>query len=100
MGHALLLLNPTKPNDVALFLTGNLHAMQASKRDDLAAMYLPPKQILSLEVTDRGGETWSDSTEDGCGLFKGGVGDKDAKKPYGIFLDPSLAPFGRWMASS
>jgi hypothetical protein len=95
MGHALLSLNPTKPNDVALFLTGNLHAMQASKRDDLAAMYLPPKQILSLEVTDRGGETWSDSTEDGCGLFKGGVGDKDAKKPYGIFLDPSLAPFGK-----
>jgi hypothetical protein len=27
--------------------------------------------------------------------LKGGVGDKDAKKPYGIFLDPSLAPFGK-----
>jgi hypothetical protein len=68
--------------------------MQASKRGyDLAAMYLPPKEILSLEVTDRGGESWSEDTMGGCGPWKGGVGDKDAKKPYGIFLDPSLAPF-------
>jgi hypothetical protein len=44
MGHALLSLNPAKPNDLVLILTGNLHAMQASKRGyDLAAMYLPPK---------------------------------------------------------
>lgn len=96
MGHFLLSLNPAKPNDVVLILTGNLHAMQASKRGyDLAAMYLPPKEILSLEVTDWGGETWSESTTEGCGPLKGGVGDKDAKKPYGIFLDPSLAPFGK-----
>jgi hypothetical protein len=96
LGHALLSLNPTKPNDLVLILTGNIHAMQASKRGyDLAAMYLPPKEILSLEVTDRGGDTWSQSTEDGCGPQKGGVGDKDAKKPYGIFLDPGLAPFGK-----
>jgi hypothetical protein len=96
MGHALLSLSPAKPNDLVLILTGNLHAMQASKRGyDLAAMYLPPKEILSLEVTDRGGESWSESTTGGCGPSKGGVGDKDAKKPYGIFLDPSLAPFGK-----
>jgi hypothetical protein len=96
MGHALLSLNPTKPNDLVLILTGNLHAMQASKRGyDLAAMYLPPKEILSLEVTDRGGESWSEDTTGGCGPRKGGVGDRDAKKPYGIFLDPSLAPFGK-----
>jgi hypothetical protein len=96
LGHALLSLHPTKPNDLVLILTGNLHAMQASKRGyDLAAMYLPPKEILSLEVTDRGGESWSESTTGGCGASKGGVGDKDAKKPYGIFLDPSLAPFGK-----
>jgi len=96
MGHALLSLNPTKPNDLVLILTGNIHAMQASKRGyDLAAMYLPPKEILSLEVTDWGGETWSDNTQGGCGPWKGGVGDKDAKKPYGIFLDPGLAPFGK-----
>ncbi|MGB8130700.1 MAG: hypothetical protein WCG81_12980 [Candidatus Angelobacter sp.] len=96
MGHALLSLNPAKPNDLVLILTGNIHAMQASKRGyDLAAMYLPPKEILSLEVTDRGGESWSDDTQGGCGPWKGGVGDKDTKKPYGIFLDPSLAPFGK-----
>jgi hypothetical protein len=96
MAHALLSLSPTQPNDLVLILTGNLHAMQASKRGyDLAAMYLPRKEILSLEVTDRGGESWSESKTDGCGPQKGGVGDKDAKKPYGIFLDPSLAPFGK-----
>src|SRR5579864_6947521 len=95
MGHALLSLRPAKPNDLVLILTGNIHAMQASKRYDLTAMYLPPKEILSLEVTDRGGESWSQSTEDGCGPQKGTLPDKDAKKPYGIFLDPSLAPFGK-----
>ncbi|MBZ5533547.1 MAG: hypothetical protein LAO20_19125 [Acidobacteriia bacterium] len=96
LGHALLALRPAKPNDLVLILTGNLHAMQASKRGyDLAAMYLPRKEILSLEVTDRGGETWSESTTDGCGPQKGGVPDKDVNRPRGIFLDPSLAPFGK-----
>ena len=95
MGHALLSLSPAKPNDLVIILTGNIHAMQASKRYDLAAMYLPPKEILSLEVTDWGGESWSQDGTGGCGPFKGGVGDRDAKKPYGIYLDPSLAPFGK-----
>ena len=62
LGHALLSLRPAKPNGLVLILTGNLHAMQASKRGyDLAAMYLPAKEILSLEVTDRGGESWRSS---------------------------------------
>lgn len=96
LGHALLSLSPAKPNDLVLILTGNIHAMQASIRGyDLAAMYLPPKETLSLEVTDWGGESWSDDTAGGCGPQKGGVPDKDAKRPYGIFLDPSLAPFGK-----
>jgi hypothetical protein len=96
MGHALVSLRPAKPNDLVLILTGNIHAMQASKRGyDLAAMYLPPKEILSLEVTDRGGESWSDSTTDGCGPQKGTVRDKDVNRPRGIFLDPTLAPFGK-----
>ena len=96
MGHALLSLHPAKPNELVLILTGNLHAMQASKRGyDLAAMYLPSKEILSLEVTDWGGESWTDSNTNGCGPTKGGVGKEDAKKPYGIFLDPGLAPFGK-----
>ena len=96
MGHALLSLGTARPHDLVLILTGNLHAMQAPQFGyDLAAMYLPPKEILSLEVTDRGGESWTQSKTGGCGPSKGGVGDKDAKKPYGIFLEPSLAPFGR-----
>jgi hypothetical protein len=95
MGHALLSLGTAKPHDLVLILTGNLHAMQAPQFGyDLAAMYLPRREILSLEVTDRGGETWSESRE-GCGVLKGGVRDKDAKRPYGIFLDASLAPFGK-----
>jgi hypothetical protein len=96
LGHALLSLRPTKPNDLVLILTGNVHAMQASKRGyDLAAMYLPSKEILSLEVTDRGGESWTESTTGGCGPHKGGVQDKDVNRPRGIFLDPGLAPFGK-----
>jgi hypothetical protein len=96
MGHALLSLGTARPHDLVLILTGNLHAMQAPQFGyDLAAMYLPPKEILSLEVTDRGGESWTQSETDGCGPSHGGVGDKDAKKPHGIFLDPSLAPFGK-----
>jgi len=96
MGHVLFALNPEKSNDLVLILTGNLHAMQAPQFGyHLAAMYLPAKEILSLEVTDWGGESWTDSNTDGCGPTKGGVGDKDANKPYGIFLDPSLAPFGK-----
>ena len=39
LGHALLSLRPAKPNGLVLILTGNLHAMQASKRYDLAATY-------------------------------------------------------------
>ena len=95
LGHALLSLSPAKPNDLVLILTGNLHAMRASKRYDLAAMYLPATEILSLIVTDRGGETWIDSTTGGCGPQKGTVLDTDPKRPYGIFLDPGLAPFGK-----
>jgi hypothetical protein len=96
MSEALLALRPTSPDDLVLILTGNLHAMQATKRGyNLAAMYLPRKETLSLEVTDRGGETWSESLEDGCGPQKGGAEDKDASRPYGIFLDPGLAPFGK-----
>ena len=96
MGHALLSLRAARPHDLVLILTGNLHAMQAPQFGyDLAAMYLPPKEILSLEVTDRGGESWTLSGTDACGQSQGGVGDKGAKKPYGIFLDPSLAPFGK-----
>ena len=96
LGRALLSLSKAKPNDLVFVLTGNIHAMQTPQFGyDVAAMYLPPKEILSLEVTDRGGESWSESETGGCGPHKGGVGDRGAKRPYGIFLDPALAPFGK-----
>jgi hypothetical protein len=96
LGHALLSLGTEKPHDIVLILTGHLHAMQAPQFGyNLAAMYLPPKEILSLEVTDRGGESWKESKAGSCGPSKGSVPDKDPKRPYGIFLDPSLAPFGK-----
>ena len=52
----------TKPKNLILVLVGNAHAMQALMFGyDPAAMYLPRKEILSLEVTDRRGESWFDS---------------------------------------
>jgi len=96
LGTTLLALGTARPKDTILVLTGNYHAMQAPMHGyDLAAMYLPPKERLSLEVTDRGGETWSDMDTGGCGVWKSGVGDKGILKPRGIYLDPGLAPYGK-----
>lgn len=95
MGHFLRAVGTAKPMDLILILVGNAHAMQAPEFGyDTTAMYLPSKELLSLEVTDRGGESWSWS-DDGCGPSKGGVGDKGAQKQRGIFLDPKLAPYGK-----
>jgi hypothetical protein len=95
MGRALLALGNAAPRKLILILTGNVHAMQAPVFGyDFAAMFLPPKERLSLEVTDRGGESWTDS-EGACGAWKGGVRDKDATRLRGIFLDPSLARYGK-----
>jgi hypothetical protein len=95
MGRALLSLRMESPNSVVLILVGNAHAMKAPQFGfNPAAMYLPQEEILSLEITDRHGESWS-SIDDSCGPMKGGVGDKGKTKPRGIFLDPSLAPFGK-----
>jgi hypothetical protein len=95
MGHFLRAVGTAKPMGLILILAGNAHAMQAPEFGyDAAAMYLPSKELLSLEVTDRGGESWYDS-DNGCGPTKGGVGDKGAKKQRGIFLDPKLAPYGK-----
>lgn len=95
MGKALLAMRTAKPADLILILTGNVHAMQAPQFGyDFAAMYLPANEILSLEVTDRGGESWATS-RDACGPTKGGVPDKDATRPYGISLGPKLARYGK-----
>jgi len=97
MGHALLALGNAAPKNLILILTGNVHAMQAPIFGyDFAAMFLPSQERLSLEVTDRDGESWTDSNG-GCGALTGGVRDKDVTRPRGIFLDPSLARMERWM---
>jgi hypothetical protein len=95
LGHALLALGAANPKNTILTLAGNYHAMQAPMHGyDLAAMYLPSQERLSLEVTDRGGESWS-SNGTACGPNHGGVPDKDASRPRGIYLDPKLAPYGK-----
>jgi hypothetical protein len=95
MGHALLTLGKTESRSLILILTGNVHGMQAPLFGyEFAVMYLPPDQTLSLEVTDEGGRSWSDSNG-GCGAMLGGVGDKGAKRSRGIYLEPALAPYGK-----
>ena len=90
---SVLSLGEAKRED--LILTGNVHAMLSPVfHYAFAAMYLPAKEVLSLEVTDRGRESWS-TANGACGPSTGGVGDKMALKPYGIHLDPKLAPFGK-----
>jgi len=61
----------------------------------MAAMYLPAKQRLSLEVTHRGGEAWWRSA-DGCGPMKAGAEGKGELTPCGIFLNGGLAPDGKF----
>jgi hypothetical protein len=95
LGHSLLSLGLGTQKDVILVLTGNFHAMLSPLFDyDFAAMYLPRSEVLSLEMTDRGGETWS-TVNGACGPLAGGVGNNKSGKPYGIYLDPKLAPFGK-----
>ncbi|HJX85379.1 MAG TPA: hypothetical protein VJ723_13655 [Candidatus Angelobacter sp.] len=95
LGKALLARGEAKPHDLILILTGNIHGMESTFRGyDTAAMYIPANERLSLQVTDRGGESWG-STGEACGPSKGGVGYKGAAHPRGIFLDPTLAPFGK-----
>jgi hypothetical protein len=95
MGHALLSLKTKYPQDLVLVLTGNVHAMLKPMFGyDVAAMYLPQLETLSLEVTDRGGTSWF-STSDGCGPTATGMPNRGAARPFGIYLDPELAPVGK-----
>jgi len=93
LAGALLKSEKANPDNLILILTGNAHGMFAPVFGyDPAAMYIPAAQRLSLEVTDRGGVSWSE-IGDACGPMKGGVGGK--MLPRGIYLDPTLAPFGK-----
>jgi hypothetical protein len=95
LGDSLLSLGQTKQQNMVLVLTGNLHVMLSPLFNyDFAAMYLPRSEELSLEMTDRGGETWS-TVNGACGPLPSGVGDNKSGERYGIYLDPKLAPFGK-----
>jgi hypothetical protein len=95
MGGALLALGRSMPQSIILVLTGNVHAMQSPLFGyDFAAMYLPARERISLEVTDTGGKAWA-AFDGACGSSSGGVETKGKSTPYGIFFDPSLAPYGK-----
>jgi hypothetical protein len=95
MGEGLLSLSAARPDDLILVLSGNVHGfLNPIFGYKTGAMYLPPRELLSLEVTDRGGETWK-YTNEGCGTQPDGVADKSKTRPLGIYLDPRLAPVGK-----
>jgi hypothetical protein len=95
MGRALLALGETNPQILILVLTGNAHAMQLPEFGyDFAAMDLPAGKRISLEVTNTGGEAWT-SWDGACGASTGGIETKGKTVPFGIVLDPSLAPYGK-----
>ena len=95
MGRNLLALGKAHPDRLVLILCGNIHVMQAPLfGHDVAAMYIPMEKRLSLEVTDLGGESWTESNG-GCGPMKGGVKEKGQTSARGIYLDPTLAPYGK-----
>jgi len=95
MGQALLAFGKSHPKALILILTGNVHAMQSPMFGyDPAAMFIPPTERLSLEVTDTGGETWVDSSG-GCGPSTGGAEERGRAHPRGIYLEPHLAPYGK-----
>ena len=96
IGNSVLALKKEAPGALILVLTGNVHAMRAPLFGfPTSAMVLPEGQYVSLEMTNvRGGQAWN-STPAGCGPQKVGVADKDQTRPYGVYLDPSVAPVGK-----
>lgn len=95
MGKALLAFGKLHPDNLILILTGNIHAMQSPMFGyDLTAMFIPPGERLSLEVTDTGGTSWVESNGM-CGPSAGGVEENGTTHPRGIYLDPHLAPYGK-----
>jgi hypothetical protein len=96
MGHALLSLKTAQPEALVLVLSGNVHALREGRFGyNSAAQFLPSQELLSLQVTNqRGSQSWM-STDAGCGAQAGGVADKDNARAYGIYLDSTLARFGK-----
>ncbi len=96
IGNSVLALKKEAPGALVLVLTGNVHAMRAPLFGfPTSAMVLPEGESISLEMTNvRGGQAWN-STSAGCGPQTVGVADKDQTRPYGVHLDPNLAPVGK-----
>jgi len=95
MGHSVLALDGKRPGDLVMVLTGNVHGlMNPIFGYKTAAMYLPPNRLVSLQVTDAGGETWK-MNDKGCGASSGGVPDKSKRRPFGVYLDSGLARVGK-----
>ena len=95
MGKELLSLRERNPRDVIVILTGNAHSMlEPVAGYRTAAMYLPPKETVSLLVTTNGGKSWMSGNNE-CGPIESGMPAKGGYRSRGIVLDPSLAPFGK-----
>ncbi len=96
IGRSVLSVATTRPNALVLVFTGNVHGMREPLFNfTTSAMVLPGEQLVSLEFTNRKGSHAWNSTSVGCGDVPAGVADKDAARPYGIYLDPALAPVGK-----
>jgi hypothetical protein len=96
MGKELLRIGNERPEDLIVILSGNFHAMQEQKLGyPFMAMFVPAERRISLEVTDWGGSSWTE-INGRCGPNEGAaVGDKNKHLSRDIFLDASLAPFGK-----
>lgn len=94
MGKSVLALEGSKPNELVLVLTGNVHAMKrALPAYKTSVMFLPADQVFSLLVTDRGGEAWI-ATDRGCGPQARTNPDRDKTRPFGIYEDPEYVKSG------
>jgi len=94
MGRSALALEGKDPKDLVLVLTGNIHGLKNPILGyKTAAMYLPADHLISLQVTDTGGQAWI-LNDRGCGASSGGITDKDKSRSFGIYLDSGLARVG------
>lgn len=100
MGHSVLALKGEQPENLVLVLTGNIHGMKNPILGyKTAAMYLPADQLISLQVTDTGGEAWTMKNQ-ACGASHGGIMDKDKAVPSAFILTPVWRASAQWTAFS
>lgn len=93
MASALIAAADHHANALVIALTGNLHASKkliaGFGSHPLMAMLLPTEQTVSLLVTDKGGDAWSEMEEDGCRPHKH---PSSGGERCGIVLSESAAP--------